>query len=96
MVACMKAYPKPYSNPYTNAYSSNVQPNPLCPHRRSTESFVKTFKRNYGRCNPRPNALTEINQLDSWFEDYTSSHPHRSLKMLSPHEFIKSDPKPEN
>jgi len=55
------------------------------------ESFVKTFKRDYVCCNPRPNAVTVINQLDSWFEDYNSSHPHRSLKMLSPREFINAN-----
>jgi len=55
------------------------------------ESFVKTFKRDYVRCNPRPDARTVLGQLDSWFEDYNNSHPHRSLKMLSPREFINAN-----
>jgi putative transposase len=55
------------------------------------ESFVKTFKRDYVRCNARPDARTVLGQLDSWFEDYNSSHPHRSLKMLSPREFINAN-----
>jgi putative transposase len=55
------------------------------------ESFVKTFKRDYVRCNPRPDAITVLNCLDSWFEDYNSSHPHRALKMLSPREFIQAN-----
>ena len=55
------------------------------------ESFVKTFKRDYVRCNPRPDATTVLAQLDSWFEDYNTSHPHRALKMLSPREFIQAN-----
>ncbi len=55
------------------------------------ESFVKTFKRDYVRCNPRPDARTVLSRLDSWFEDYNESHPHRGLKMLSPREFIRAN-----
>ena len=55
------------------------------------ESFVKTFKRDYVRCNPRPDAMTVLRQLDSWFEDYNTAHPHRALKMLSPREFINAN-----
>ncbi len=55
------------------------------------ESFVKTFKRDYVRCNPRPDAMTVLGQLDSWFEDYNTSHPHRALKMRSPREFIQAN-----
>ncbi len=58
------------------------------------ESFVKTFKRDYVRCNPRPDAITVLSCLDSWFEDYNSSHPHRALKMLSPREFINANLSP--
>jgi putative transposase len=56
-----------------------------------SESFVKTFKRDYVRCNPRPDAQTVIAQIDGWFEDYNAVHPHRGLKMLSPHEFIRAN-----
>ncbi len=55
-----------------------------------SESFVKTFKRDYVRCNPCPDAATVLRQLDIWFEDYNDSHPHRGLQMLSPREFIQS------
>jgi len=56
-----------------------------------SESFVKTFKRDYVRCNPRPDAQTVIAQIDGWFEDYNAVHPHRGLKMLSPREFIQAN-----
>ncbi len=55
------------------------------------EAFVKTFKRDYVRCNPCPDAVTVLEQLDGWFEDYNRSHPHSSLKMLSPREFIQAN-----
>jgi putative transposase len=55
------------------------------------ESFVKTFKRDYVRCNPLPDAITVLNNLDAWFEDYNNSHPHSGLRMLSPREFIKTN-----
>ncbi len=53
-----------------------------------SEALVKTFKRDYVRCNPIPDAATVLSQLDAWFEDYNSVHPHGSLRMLSPREFI--------
>jgi transposase InsO family protein len=54
------------------------------------EAFVKTFKRDYARVNPRPDALTVLQQLSTWFEDYNAVHPHSGLRMLSPREFIAS------
>jgi transposase InsO family protein len=56
-----------------------------------SESFVKTFKRDYVRCNPRPDAQTVLARLESWFEDYNDVHPHRGLMMLSPREFIQAN-----
>jgi len=56
-----------------------------------SEAFVKTFKRDYVRCNPCPTAEIVLGQLDAWFEDYNSSHPHSRLKMLSPREFIEAN-----
>jgi len=56
-----------------------------------SESFVKTFKRDYVRCNPCPNAAVVLDQLESWFEDYNGSHPHSALRMLSPREFIQAN-----
>ena len=52
------------------------------------EAFVKTFKRDYVRVNPRPDALSALQQLPAWFEDYNAVHPHSGLRMLSPREFI--------
>ena len=56
-----------------------------------SESFVKTFKRDYVRCNPRPDAEAVLAQLDRWFEDYNDVHPHSGLKMLSPREFLQAN-----
>jgi len=55
-----------------------------------SESFVKTFKRDYVRVNPLPDALTVLRQIAGWFEDYNDNHPHSGLKMRSPREFIKA------
>jgi transposase InsO family protein len=53
-----------------------------------SESFVKTFKRDYVRVNALPDALTALRQIAGWFEDYNDNHPHSGLKMRSPREFI--------
>ena len=55
------------------------------------EAFFKTFKRDYVRCNPCPDAITVLGQLDTWFKDYNESHHHKALKMLSPREFIQAN-----
>jgi putative transposase len=52
------------------------------------EAFVKTFKRDYARVSPRPDALSVLQQLSAWIEDYNAVHPHSGLRMLSPREFI--------
>jgi transposase InsO family protein len=52
------------------------------------EAFVKTMKRDYVRVNPRPDAISVLQQLPAWFEDYNAIHPHSGLRMLSPREFI--------
>lgn len=54
------------------------------------ESFVKTFKRDYVRVNPLPDALTALRQFAGWFEDYNENHPHSGLKMHSPRGFIRA------
>jgi putative transposase len=51
------------------------------------EAFFKTFKRDYARVNPRPNAATVLRQLESWFDHYNTVHPHKSLGYRSPREF---------
>jgi transposase InsO family protein len=40
------------------------------------------------RVNPRPDAISVLQQLPAWFEDYNAIHPHSGLRMLSPREFI--------
>ena len=52
------------------------------------EAFVKTFKRDYARVNPRPDAISVLQRLDLWFEDYNTSHPHSGLRFRSPREFL--------
>ena len=54
------------------------------------EAFVKTFKRDYVRVNPLPDAETVLRQLAGWFQDYNESHPHSGLGMRSPKEFIRA------
>lgn len=54
------------------------------------EAFIRTFKRDYLRINPLPDALTVLRQLTGWFEDYNENHPHSGLRMRSPREFIRA------
>ena len=54
------------------------------------EAFVKTFKRDYARINPLPDAETVLRQLNGWFDDYNQNHPHSGLGMRSPKEFIQA------
>ena len=54
------------------------------------ESFVKTFKRDYAKINPLPDAETVLLSLNRWFEDYNDIHPHSGLKWKSPRDFIKA------
>jgi putative transposase len=54
------------------------------------EAFVKTFKRDYVRVNPLPDAAAVLRQLAGWFVDYNDSHPHSGLGMRSPREFIRA------
>ena len=59
-----------------------------------SESFVKTFKRDYVRVNPLPDAITALRQIAGWFLDYNENHPHSGLKMRSPREFMYSHASP--
>ena len=59
-----------------------------------SEAFVKTLKRDYARIQPRPDAVTVLQQLPLWIEDYNENHPHRGLRMRSPHEFIQCQSQP--
>jgi len=53
------------------------------------EAFVKTFKRDYARVKPTPDAQTVLEQLSGWFEHYNQHHPHKALRYRSPREFIR-------
>ncbi len=56
------------------------------------EAFVKTFKRDYVRVSPIPDAATALALVDSWMEDYNTVHPHSRLGYRSPREYIMSQP----
>ena len=47
------------------------------------EAFVKTFKRDYVRVSPIPDARTVMESLPLWFEHYNSLHPHKALGYRS-------------
>ena len=53
------------------------------------EAFVKTFKRDYAAVNPRPDAISVLQRIGDWFEDYNTIHPHSGLRFQSPREFIQ-------
>jgi putative transposase len=54
------------------------------------EAFVKTFKRDYVRVHPLPDASVALRQIAGWIADYNEIHPHSALKMRSPREFIRA------
>jgi putative transposase len=58
------------------------------------EAFVKTFKRDYVRVNPIPDAASALEAIDSWMEDYNTMHPHSRLGYSSPREYISSQSQP--
>jgi transposase InsO family protein len=51
---------------------------------------VKTLKRDYVRIHPLPNAVTALDQIAGWLEDYNENHPHSGLRMRSPREYIRA------
>lgn len=55
-----------------------------------SEAFVKTFKRDYLRISPLPDASTVLRQIAGWIDDYNEIHPHSALRMRSPREFIRA------
>ena len=55
-----------------------------------SEAFVKTFKRDYLRISPLPDAPSVLRQIAGWIEDYNEIHPHSALRMRSPREFIRA------
>ena len=53
------------------------------------EAFVKTFKRDYVRNSPLPDARTALKAIEGWMEDYNEIHPHSGLAYRSPREYIR-------
>jgi putative transposase len=53
------------------------------------EAFARTFKRDYVRVSPCPDAKSVIAQLPRWFEHYNTVHPHSAPGYRAPREFIK-------
>jgi hypothetical protein len=51
------------------------------------EGFVKTFKRDYVYVNRLDDAASIMRQLAHWMGDYNEIHPHKALRMKSPHEY---------
>ena len=58
------------------------------------EAFVKTFKRDYIRVSPIPDAASALAQIDFWMEDYNTMHPHSRLGYRSPREYISAQSQP--
>ncbi len=54
------------------------------------EAFVRTFKRDYVRVSPCPDAAAVLRQLPGWFAHYNEVHPHKALGYRSPREFIRA------
>jgi putative transposase len=61
----------------------NPESNGVC------EAFVKTFKRDYAAVNTRPDAISVLQRLGDWFEDYNTVHLHSGLRFQSPREIIQ-------
>ena len=53
------------------------------------EAFVKTFKRDYVRVSPLPDAAAAIAAVATWMHDYNEVHPHSRLAYRSPKEYIR-------
>lgn len=64
---------KPVTTPVTSPQSNGM-----------AESFVKTLKRDYAKLADRPDSQTVMAQLQEWFDDYNSYHPHSALGYLPP------------
>ena len=58
------------------------------------EAFVKTFKRDYVRISAIPDAVTALDRIDEWMNDYNEVHPHSRLAYRSPREYIRDQSQP--
>lgn len=54
------------------------------------EAFVKTFKRDYVRVSPLPDAATALAAIADWMNDYNEIHPHSGLAYRSPREYLRA------
>jgi transposase InsO family protein/transposase-like protein len=54
------------------------------------EAFVRTFKRDYARVRPCPDAQTVLQSLPIWFTHYNEIHPHSALGYRSLRQFIRA------
>ena len=88
----------PYTTGETRALARNIGLVPCTTPIKSpqsngmAEAFVKTFKRDYVRVSPIPDAVAALALIDSWMEDYNTVHPHSRLGYRSPREYILSQP----
>lgn len=86
----------PYTAKETRHFAAALNLKPCFTPVRSPESngmseaFVKTFKRDYVRVNPLPDAQRALRQIAGWIADYNDVHPHSALRMRSPREFIRA------
>ena len=51
------------------------------------ERFVQNLKRDYAKLANSPDSKTVMSQLQVWFDDYNSYHPHIALGYLPPTRF---------
>ena len=58
------------------------------------EAFGKTFKRDYVRVNPIPNAASTLAAIEEWMDDYNEVHPHSRLGYRSPREYLRANVQP--
>jgi transposase InsO family protein len=56
------------------------------------EAFVKTFKHDYVRVSPIPDAAAALALIDSWMDDYNTVHPHPRLAIAHLGSYILSQP----
>jgi transposase InsO family protein len=54
------------------------------------KAFVRTFKRDYVRVSPIPDAATAIAAIEGWMAHYNEAHPHSRLGYRSPREYIRA------
>ena len=58
------------------------------------EAFVKTFKRDYVRVNPIPDAANALAAVGKWMADYNEVHPHSRLGYRSPSAYRRATYQP--